>query len=393
MRAYKPLLYVMLALAGLPAHASNKKPPAPKEELQKTEKEMQAAQTRKEQIEEQTSEVEEELAELQSQLVKLASTAQHSESDLSASEDRLRILNTQLAKKTAEFKSRQHHLSALVQASIKLSHTPPEAMVMMPGDVTSTMKAARALKMASDSVRAEAQSLGLQMAELQKLKDKVAKNRDELATRQATLDSQRKDLVEKLKQRKTLQRQLGQQAKQTGDRLALLARKTEDLQQLVEKVEQDRKTEADEKTAAENTRKKARSHSFKAAKGHIRTPVSGKLLRRFGSSEGKNTTSKGLTIATRARAAVTAPFDGEVVFTGPFLQYGQMVIIHHSDNFHTLLAGLQKIDVEVGQFLLEGEPIGAMGEGTDEQELYVELRNDNQPIDPAPWMSAFSKRP
>ena len=69
-----------------------------------------------------------------------------------------------------------------------------------------------------------------------------------------------------------------------------------------------------------------------------------------------------------------------------------MVIIHHSDNFHTLLAGLQKIDVEVGQFLLEGEPIGAMGDDADEQELYVELRKDNQPIDPAPWMSALKRK-
>ncbi len=89
---------------------------------------------------------------------------------------------------------------------------------------------------------------------------------------------------------------------------------------------------------------------------------------------------------------MTAPFDGEVVYTGPFLNYGQLVIIRHSDDFHTLLAGLVKIDVNVGQFLLEGEPIGAMGESDSGNRLYVELRHKNQPIDPAPWINGLNKK-
>jgi septal ring factor EnvC (AmiA/AmiB activator) len=81
-----------------------------------------------------------------------------------------------------------------------------------------------------------------------------------------------------------------------------------------------------------------------------------------------------------------------VVFTGPFLTYGQMVIIRHSDDFHTLLAGLVKIDVTVGQFLLEGEPIGAMGDSESSNRLYIELRQNNQPIDPASWIKGLNKK-
>lgn len=368
----------------MPAFAASKKA-APQDELQQTRKELEATKGEQEKITAQTIQLEAELTQLQAQLIKIAATTQKSENSLSIAEDKLRILTTQYNAKSKEFKAREGHLSALVSAAISLSHTPPEAMVMMPGDVTRTMKAARALKMASESVKAETQSLGLQLAELQQMKDKVARDRDALEVQQEDLDAQQKDLVDKLKQRKTLQKQLGLQARHTTERLAQLAKKTHDLQDLVEKVEQNR-------SEAENQRKRASAHSFADAKGHIRTPVSGKVIAKFGSSEGKNATAKGLTIQTRSRASVTAPFDGEVVFTGPFLQYGKMVIIHHSDNFHTLLAGLQKIDVEVGQFLLEGEPIGAMGDDADATELYVELRKDNQPIDPAPWMSAFNKR-
>ena len=378
--------YMLAALwVAIPAYA---KDAAPVAQLEQTQKEIQDAQSTQTKIQQQAQAVEAELTGLQAQLVKLAVTAQKSEADLTASEDRQRLLASQLDAKNKEFKTRQSHLSVLVQAAISLSHTPPEAMIMMPGDVTRTMKAARALKMASEAVKTETTSLGLQLTELQHMEAKLAHDHAALAAKQADLDTQQKDLVSKLTERKSLQKRLGLQAKETQTRLTTLAKKTEDLQDLIEKVEQDRKPKA----AAENERRKAKSHSFADAKGHIRTPVSGKLTEKFGTSTGKNDSAKGITIQTRSRAAVTAPFDGEVVFTGPFLKYGKMVIIHHSDNFHTLLAGLEKIDVEVGQFLLEGEPIGAMGEDADATELYVELRKDNQPIDPAPWMNALTKR-
>ena len=134
---------------------------------------------------------------------------------------------------------------------------------------------------------------------------------------------------------------------------------------------------------------KGRLRSFADARGHIRPPAAGQVVQKFGAPD-HGGASKGIVIATRAGAQVTAPYDGEVVFTGPFLNYGMLVIIRHSDHFHTLLAGLSKIDASVGQFLLEGEPIGAMGEGESGNRLYVELRKNNQPVDPAPWISRLN---
>ena len=106
--------------------------------------------------------------------------------------------------------------------------------------------------------------------------------------------------------------------------------------------------------------------------------------------EGRNETSKGITITTRAGAQVTAPYDAEVLFTGPFMEYGKVVILSHSDGFHTLLARLAKIDVSVGDLLLEGEPIGSMGD-KDTNRLYIEIRSKNHPIDPAQWIRGLKK--
>ncbi len=75
--------------------------------------------------------------------------------------------------------------------------------------------------------------------------------------------------------------------------------------------------------------------------------------------------------------------------TGPFRGYGQLLIIEHGEGYHTLVAGLSRIDGEVGQWLLAGEPIGQMGDGEGGRpSLYVEFRRNGEPINPLPWLAA-----
>ncbi|MDE3060937.1 MAG: peptidoglycan DD-metalloendopeptidase family protein, partial [Pseudomonadota bacterium] len=269
-----------------------------------------------------------------------------------------------------------------------------EAMVMMPGDADHIMKAARALKMLSDSMREQTEALGQQIAELQQLQQKVIQNRTDMNGRRAALDKERKVLEDKLAERKALQEQLGREQQEEEETLKDLAKKAEGLQDLMISIEKEEKKaqggielKAD-KRASEG--KKGKLRSFAGAKGHIRPPAAGRVIQLFGSGQGYEN-SKGILIASPKKAQVMAPYDGEVVFAGTFLNYGQMVIIRHSDDFHTLLAGLAKIDASVGQFLLEGEPIGAMGDNESGNRLYMELRQNNRPIDPAPWISGLSK--
>ncbi|MBI3444037.1 MAG: peptidoglycan DD-metalloendopeptidase family protein, partial [Magnetospirillum sp.] len=91
---------------------------------------------------------------------------------------------------------------------------------------------------------------------------------------------------------------------------------------------------------------------------------------------------------TRKAAQVIAPFDGHVAFAGPFRGYGLLLIIEHSEGYHTLLAGMSQIDCAVGQKLLAGEPVGIMGQDDSKPNLYVELRRNGQPVNPLPWLMA-----
>ena len=118
-------------------------------------------------------------------------------------------------------------------------------------------------------------------------------------------------------------------------------------------------------------------------------PVRGKLVLAYGQRAiGADSASQGISIQTRTQAQVVAPYDGQVVYAGEFRGYGQILIIEHSGRYHTLLAGLERIDAVAGQWILAGEPIGVMG-GREERfpELYLEFRHAGQPVNPLPWLA------
>jgi len=92
---------------------------------------------------------------------------------------------------------------------------------------------------------------------------------------------------------------------------------------------------------------------------------------------------------------VTSPADGWVAFAGPFRSFGRLLIINAGSGYYLLLAGMDHINVEVGQFVLAGEPVAAMGGApsppaagsveANDPVLYVEFRKDGSSIDPGPW--------
>jgi septal ring factor EnvC (AmiA/AmiB activator) len=135
--------------------------------------------------------------------------------------------------------------------------------------------------------------------------------------------------------------------------------------------------------------------AFQATRGHLRLPVNGVRIREFGASDGVGGTQRGLSIAAHAGAAITAPCDGWVVYAGPFRSYGQLLILNAGGGYHVLLAGMERISVDLGQFVLTGEPVAVMGGGSQvssaiatgakQPVLYVEFRKDGTPIDPSPW--------
>ncbi|MBX9863819.1 MAG: peptidoglycan DD-metalloendopeptidase family protein [Hyphomicrobium sp.] len=151
--------------------------------------------------------------------------------------------------------------------------------------------------------------------------------------------------------------------------------------------------------------------AFQNAKGKLSLPARGRRVLGFGEKTQYGGTSKGMVIETRYSARVTSPCDGWVVYAGEFRSYGQLLIINAGGGYHVLVAGLSRMDVGPGQFVLAAEPIGTMSgaprtaqlatESTDTSQsaphssapvLYIEFRKDGQPIDSNPWWAASHQK-
>jgi murein hydrolase activator len=139
---------------------------------------------------------------------------------------------------------------------------------------------------------------------------------------------------------------------------------------------------------------------FQSAKGRLPLPAQGRRVLSFGEKT-QTSRSQGIVIETRHGAQITAPNDGWVMYAGEFRSYGQILIINGGGGYNVLLAGLSQVDVQVGQFVLAGEPIGTMTQqakgskpktGDNAPVLYVEFRKDQRPIDPDPWWADSTRK-
>ena len=251
---------------------------------------------------------------------------------------------------------------------------------------------ARTAGLRRDIAAADAAERDLSAAEAE-----TAQKRQALAGEQAKLAA--------LIARKTeLQQSASRTAEESGKRLLALAAESASLHELIDRLEAERRKEEAERavpraapagpvavTAPAPLRldpsAPRRIRPFAEARGAMVFPATGALVLRFGVPDNYGGTNRGLTFETEAGAVVVAPFDGQIAFAGPFRSYGQILIIAHGDGYHSLLAGLDRIDVSAGQTLVAGEPVGRMPDGEGRPHLYFELRHDNQPINPMPWLA------
>jgi septal ring factor EnvC (AmiA/AmiB activator) len=132
---------------------------------------------------------------------------------------------------------------------------------------------------------------------------------------------------------------------------------------------------------------------FGATRGQLALPVIGQVLRRAGEEDAAGIARPGILIATRAQALVTAPWSGTIRYLGPFLDYGNVMILEPGAGYLLVLAGLGTVFGTLGEIVNEGAPLGLMG-GSDHVEsnlvsgtetLYIEIRQGGVPVDPGEW--------
>ena len=111
-----------------------------------------------------------------------------------------------------------------------------------------------------------------------------------------------------------------------------------------------------------------------------RLPVAGSVVTGLGEISDTGVRSRGLTLATWPGAQIVAPTGGRVIYAGRFRRYGNIVILDHGKGWTSLVAGLDRVMVRVGDDVIQGAPIGRAPQ-VDAPRITVELRRQGRPVD------------
>ena len=322
-----------------------------------------------------------EMAALQAQLVRSAAEVQAAEADLSRLEASLGDLEARQNAKAAELARHRKALAASLAALLRLASVPPGAALVSvaPLDLA---RGSLLLSVAIPILQHRAQALEEELAALASLGRLIEERKARAQGLAMALDVDRRQVAQLLAEKARLQRQTAADIAANKARSSKLAAEAKDLRELLDKLA------AAQAQAPAPVMRPTAIRAFPTLPGSLVQPVVGSIHDEFGTPDAAaGSTGKGIEIETRADAAVVAPFDGQILFQGPFRSYGEILIIQHAGGYHSLLAGLARSDATVGQWVLAGEPVGVMGQSKDgNPKLYMELRRDGRPIDPAPWL-------
>ena len=321
---------------------------------------------------------------LRDKAVAAAHRAQGDERALTEIEDTLVALGEEETALSTRLAARRRQTAEALMALQRLGLHPPDSLVAVRASPTDTVRSGLLLRAVIPDLRARAADLGRQLARLSAVRQDISVNRRQHETRLAALGGERTELGGMMDEMRALRAQTKTEAQAVAQRNAALAAKAKDIGGLMRRLEDNAPAPA--APALKPARRNVRS--FAKARGAITLPAQGRVVQRFGEAQNYGAASRGITMVTRPDAQVIAAYDGRIVFAGPFRGYGPVLIIEHSDGYHSLLAGLGRIDGVVGQRVLAGEPVGDMGDPDGgEPRLYIELRRDGQPINPSPWLA------
>ena len=319
-----------------------------------------------------------EIKSLQNKLVSLASQQRKGEQKLAELSIKQARLDARITDARTKIEESQEEIDALLQSLVRLSRTPPEAVVAMPGELRKTLQAAQLMSSLTEQMQEKTSALSSLLARLQKDELELAETREKVKQQQAKMIASRKALEQKLSKRKADYEKNNTAFKRKKQQALQAKKKAKDVKQLVKKLEK-KKAKPKPKTVVQ-------SLPFSKRRGKLRLPVAGRVSKRYGQKIGEDQTSRGYQLASASGATVTSPASGEVMFTGPFLDYGKIVILRYDSGYHLLLAGFDRINCSVGQKLVAGEPIGRLKANSNSRaDLYMELRKNGKPIDPSPW--------
>ncbi|MBP9127963.1 MAG: peptidoglycan DD-metalloendopeptidase family protein [Elusimicrobia bacterium] len=157
---------------------------------------------------------------------------------------------------------------------------------------------------------------------------------------------------------------------------------------LKEKREQARRAKARKTNVARAKEPRGLGQKWR---GQLHWPVAGPVVEKFGRKVDRDmgvpTVVNGITLRPDAQSVVGAAQAGDVLFAGPFMNYGLMALVSHLDGIHTIYAHLGGLQVTRGQPVAAGQTVGVPGRDDEGRPtVYFEVRMDGEPVNPEGWL-------
>jgi septal ring factor EnvC (AmiA/AmiB activator) len=316
-----------------------------------------------------------EILELEAELVRLGRAQHADEDDAAGGRAALARLNAGQVALEAEIGANRVRLTRLLGALQLYEKDPPPPLFVHAGSARDAARAAVLMKTIAPEMNARGEALAGQADRIRRTRREATMASEALLLTESELEERRADIERLLARKSGLERSLLADADAADRRARALADRAGSLGELVGDLSQ-------------TGRGLAGAQPMRPVV--LAQPVRGDLVRRFGERSGAGRAS-GLSWRTAGAAQVLSPVDARVEYVGPLKGYGLVVILTPSPQYHVVLAGLDQAASGAGRTVRAGEPIGRMaadGGLGGVPELYLELRREGRPVDPARWLAA-----
>lgn len=380
-------------------------------EVAKVEAEAKRVSEEHEKMEQQANKLKEELKNVNQKMITAAKKIQNGEDEIRKKQDELTVLQKHLLESEEKFNSENDMLVETLAALQNLALRPSEAVLVQPLSPVEVMRSSILLRGSIHALERRAGTIRQSIEDISNQKEQIALRLQDLEKDNKKLAKQQDDMKRLSQQKSTMYSQISSKSEEAKRKADMLASQAHNLRDLLEKLEKQKeitrrqmaeKARLARERAADDIRKENRGlidtnfaddtassittiTGFGKAKGRLSRPARGPLVTAFHEELSKGVVSNGIDIKTASKAQVIAPYDGTVIYAGPFKNFANLVIIDHGEGYTSLLSGLGETDTEVGQMLLAGEPVGTMP-ASDNNKLHMEIRKNNHPVDPNEWI-------
>jgi len=303
-------------------------------------------------------------------------------------------------------------IANVLAALERISLNPPPALIVDPADALGSARGAMLIAAIVPELRARADAVANDLKALQAIKTAALAEEATLKANYAVLEEEQLRIATLIAARKQGISQKSAELEAEEQAALALAERAGTLRELIGALSARAGAGATPPAATDpdapqlspeaialafgNAARTEPAVPFALARGYLARPANGQVALDYGANDRLGGIAHGQSIVTPENAQVVAPADGWVLYKGPYLNYGQIVILNTGSGYAALLAGLDAISVDIGQFVLMGEPLGTMGShtigqtmatsaGNGRPTLYIELRHDNEPFDPEGW--------